>query len=241
MEICKSYLLDHCKRARFLRMVHEYDSLVAAFPREPDRLSRTPPRILICSQPQTHSLPAPTEIPTFEEINMTISQEIIRPSHSDSGPPAGRRRAKKMVAVSLAFLVCCVAVGPTGCTNGLQNKNVSFGPSGAQVAAAAIGVGAAVVVTVVLVNHHSHHTVKGCVSSGQDGLQVQTQGDMKIYALAGNTANIKVGDLVKFHGTKVRKVKDSAGNRTFTVEKISRDYGPCKLNSEQPANALNAR
>jgi len=167
---------------------------------------------------------------------MTISREIPRPSHSDSRPSAGRRRTKKIVAVAMASLVCCVAVGPTGCTNGLQNQNVSFGPSGAQVTAAAIGVGAAVVVTVVLVNH-SHHTMKGCVSSGQNGLQIQIQDDMKTYALAGDTANIKVGDLVRFHGTKEKKVKGSSGYQTFTVEKISRDYGPCMLNSGQPANA----
>jgi len=46
-----------------------------------------------------------------------------------------------------------------------------------------------------------------------------------------------VGDLVQFHGSKVKKVKGSAGNQTFTVEKIGRDYGPCKLNSGQAANA----
>jgi hypothetical protein len=146
-----------------------------------------------------------------------------------------------MVAIALASLVCCVAVGPTGCTNGLQNKDVSFGPSGGQITAAAIGVGAVVVGTVVLIEvHHSHHTLKGCVSNGQNGLQVQAQGGMKTYALTGETTNIKVGDLVQFHGSKGKKVKDSAGDQTFTVEKISRDYGPCKLNSGQPTNAPNA-
>jgi hypothetical protein len=147
-----------------------------------------------------------------------------------------------MVAIVLASLVCCMAIGPTGCTDGLQNKDVSFGPSGGQITAAAIGVGAVVVGTVVLIDvHHSHHTVKGCVFSGQNGIEVQTQGGMKTYTLAGETTNIKVGDLVQFHGSKGKKVKDSTGDQTFTVEKISRDYGPCKLNSGQPTNAPNAR
>jgi len=174
---------------------------------------------------------------------MKISREILRPSHSDSRPSAGRRRTEKMVAIALASLVCCVAVGPTGCTNGPGQSSIGrIGPSGGQVTAAAIGVGAVVVGTVVLIEvHHSHHTVKGCVFSGQNGIEVQTQGGMETYALAGETANIKVGDLVQFHGTKGKKVKDSAGDRTFTVEKISRDYGPCKLNSGQPTNAPNAR
>lgn len=147
-----------------------------------------------------------------------------------------------MFAITLASLIGCVAAGSTGCTNGLQNSKIGFGPSGGQVAAAAIGVGAVVVGTVVLIEvHHSHHSVKGCVFGDQNGLQVQTQGDLKTYALVGVNANIKVGDLVRFHGTKVKKVKDSTANQTFSVEKISKDYGPCKLFSGQPANALNGR
>jgi hypothetical protein len=146
-----------------------------------------------------------------------------------------------MVAIALASLVCCAAVGPSGCAVGpLQSSSGRLGPSGGEVAAAAIGVGVVVVGTVVLIEvHHSHHTLKGCVFSGQNGLQVQTQGDMQTYALVGETANIKVGDLVKFHGTKVKKLKDSASVRTFTVEKIGRDYGPCKVSSGQPASAPN--
>jgi hypothetical protein len=52
---------------------------------------------------------------------------------------------------------------------------------------------------------------------------------MKTYALAGVTENIKVGDLVRFHGSKVRKVKDSTGDQTFAVQKISKDFGPCTV------------
>jgi hypothetical protein len=174
---------------------------------------------------------------------MTISPEILRPSHADSRPSAGRRRTEKIIAIALASLVCCVSVGPTACTNGLNDKNFSFGPTRGQITAAAVGISAAAAVTVVVIVevHRSHHTVKGCVSSGPNGFQVQTQDDAKTYALAGNTANITVGDLVRFHGTKEKKVKGSAGDRTFTVEKISRDYGPCKVISAPPANAPVAR
>jgi len=64
---------------------------------------------------------------------------------------------------------------------------------------------------------------------------------MKTYALVGATGDIKVGDLVQFHGTKVRKVKNSTGDQTFAVEKISRDYGPCTLKPGAPANAASSR
>jgi hypothetical protein len=176
---------------------------------------------------------------------MTISPEIPLPSHADSRPSPGTRRTKKIVSITLASLVCGAGFGVTGCNyNGapIQSSSGGFGPSGAQVTAAAIGVGAVVVGTVVLIHvQHSHHNVKGCVFSDQNGLQVQTQGDVKTYALTGETASIKVGDLVQFHGSKIKKAKGSAGNQTFTVEKISRDYGPCKLNSGPPANASHGR
>jgi hypothetical protein len=174
---------------------------------------------------------------------MTISPEILRPSQSDSGPSPSKRRTEKMIAIALASVVCCVSVGPTGCTNGLNDKNFRFGPSGGQITAAAVGVGAAVAVTVIVIVevHRSHHSLKGCVSSGPNGFQVQTPDDSKTYALAGDTANIKAGELVRLHGTKAKKVKGSPGDRTFTVEKINRDYGPCKLNSGPPAAAATGR
>ena len=242
MEIRTSYLLDHCKRARFLCMVPEYDSFASAFPS-----SAGPVESYTASNIEATRRRVPSQLQRksqqLKDIDMTIDREILRPSHADSGLSAERRRMKKMVAISLASLVCCVSVGPTACTNGVGQSSIgSFGPTGGQITAAAIGVGAVVVGTVVLIEvHHSHHTVKGCVFSGQNGIEVQTQGGMETYALAGETANIKVGDLVRFHGTKGKKVKGSAGNPTFSVEKVSRDYGPCKLISGHPANAPVAR
>lgn len=92
------------------------------------------------------------------------------------------------------------------------------------------GVAAVIVVgTVVLVEvNKSHHTVKGCVTAGPDGLAVHTEGNGKTYALTGVTANAKVGDVVKLHGSKQKGQKDSAGDQDFKVEKMSRDYGPCQ-------------
>jgi hypothetical protein len=133
---------------------------------------------------------------------------------------------KNPFTVALAFLVCCAAVGPSGCTTGLQPQTKSIGPSGTAVAGIAIGVGAAVVATVVLV-HHSHHTMKGCALSGPNGLQLQTDGDRQIYALAGDTSGIKAGDIVRLAGK--RKKKNSALPASFLVEKVSKDYGPCKI------------
>jgi hypothetical protein len=98
------------------------------------------------------------------------------------------------------------------------------------VVGAAVGVVAVIVVgTVVLVEvDKSHHNLKGCVTAGPDGLTLHTEGNSKIYALTGVPANVKVGDVIKVHGSKSKRQKDSAGDQDFAVEKMSRDYGPCK-------------
>lgn len=153
---------------------------------------------------------------------MNIPRTILRP-HDVHGNP---RRAGTVVAMAVVSLICCGAAAPTTC----NTSNDHFGPSGAEVAGVAVGVGGGIVAAVVLVEvHHSHHTLKGCVFSSPNGLELQTQNDKKTYTLAGETASIKAGDMVRFHGSRVKKIKDSSGDQTFTVEKISKDYGPCKV------------
>ena len=103
-----------------------------------------------------------------------------------------------------------------------------IGPSGGEVAGAAVGVGAVVTIGVVLAVNHSHHVVSGCVVSGPDGLKLQTS-DSKIYALEGDTVNLKAGDRVKIRGSKVKKTKGVTGPDVFKVEKLNKDYGACHV------------
>jgi hypothetical protein len=126
----------------------------------------------------------------------------------------------------LGSLLLCGATSPSGC----KTSSESIGPSKGEVVGAAVGIVAVVAVgTVVLVEvHKSHHTIKGCVTAGPDGLRVHTLNNGKTYALTGVTANVKAGDIVKVHGSKEKGRKDSAGDQDFMVEKITRDYGPCK-------------
>ena len=171
---------------------------------------------------------------------MRSSPEILMPSQAVRRPFSRRRRTEKMVAIALASLVCSVAVGPTGCTSGLQNTKIGFGPSGAAVAAAAIGVGAGVVGVVILV-HHNSHTKKGCILSGPSGLEVQNQSDATTLEITGVTANAKVGDLYRLHGSMLKKAKHATGNRTFVVEKVGRDFGPCPVKATAIANSAGYR
>jgi hypothetical protein len=138
------------------------------------------------------------------------------------------RRSGIACFVILGVLLTCGSTAPPAC-------NEKIGPSDGEVIGAVIGVAAVIVVgTVVLVevSNKSHHTLKGCVTTGPDGLTLHSDG--KTYALTGVTANAKVGDIVKLHGSKQKGQKDSAGDQDFRVEKMSRDYGPCKADLAPP-------
>jgi hypothetical protein len=124
----------------------------------------------------------------------------------------------------LAVLLCSGSTAPTGCPTG------NIGPSNAEVIGGivAVGVGVAAAIAIPIAIHNGHHNFKGCVFSGANGLEAQT-GDGKTYALEGDSANIKVGDTFKFHGSKLKKAKDSKSDQVFQVTQIKKEYGPCHL------------
>jgi hypothetical protein len=79
--------------------------------------------------------------------------------------------------------------------------------------------------------HHSHF-IRGCAVSAQGGLQLQNEGDKQTFMLTGLTPDIKPGDRVRLKGKKSKK--DSSGNRSFLVEELVKDYGPCKAAPATP-------
>ena len=134
------------------------------------------------------------------------------------------RRNGIVAFVGLSSFLLCGATSPSGCPSGSPP-----GPSKAQVTGAVVAIAAVVAVgTIVIVEvNKSHHTLKGCVTVGPDGVLVHNERDRKVYALTGITANVKAGDIVKVHGKKNKKQPNSLGDEDFVVAKISRDYGPC--------------
>jgi len=138
--------------------------------------------------------------------------------------------------LALSSFLLCGATSPTSCNSSQQQ----IGPSEGEVVGAAVGIVAVVVVgTVVLVEvNKSHHNLKGCVTAGSDGLTLHSEGNSKVYALTGVPANVKVGDVIRVHGSKSKGRKDSAGDQDFAVEKMSRDYGPCKALLAPPAGTV---
>jgi hypothetical protein len=136
--------------------------------------------------------------------------------------------------LALSSFLLCGASSPTTCTS-----SGHIGPSTGEVVGAAVGISAAVVVgVVVLVEvNKSHHTIKGCVSAGPNGVAVENESDKKSYVLVGDPSKVKVGDVVRLRGTKEKKQKGSSGAQDFVVTNMSRDYGPCKA---APAAAASA-
>jgi len=143
-------------------------------------------------------------------------------------PPAARRRLGIAALAALSVLFCSGATGPATCSG-------NIGPSSGEVIGAAVGIGAAVLVIVVVAVEVSngHHTVSGCVISGPNGLELQTSD--KRYALEGDATSIKVGDRVKIHGSRVKKTKDTKGDQVYRVERLKKDYGPCPVKMSAPS------
>jgi NADH:ubiquinone oxidoreductase subunit K len=90
-----------------------------------------------------------------------------------------------------------------------------------------VAAGAAIGIGIYLVIHHNHdRSITGCAVSSGGSLSLQHEGDQRSYNLLGDTAAIKPGDRVRVSG-KERKEYPS-GNHDFLVDKLAKDYGPCK-------------
>jgi hypothetical protein len=101
-------------------------------------------------------------------------------------------------------------------------------PTGGQVVLIFVGVaaiGAAIGVGVYFAVRKAP-SITGCAVSSASGLSLQHEGDQQTYTLLGDTAAIKPGDRIRISGKKRKEYP--SGNRDFLVEKLAKDYGPCK-------------
>jgi len=80
---------------------------------------------------------------------------------------------------------------------------------------------------VVVHKSSSKKTITGCVSSGEGGMSLTDEKDKRIYALSGNTADIKPGDRVTLQGKKV-KPKGANTPSALEVSKQTKDFGACQ-------------
>ncbi|MFZ0743936.1 MAG: hypothetical protein WAM85_06000 [Terracidiphilus sp.] len=103
--------------------------------------------------------------------------------------------------------------------------------SRAQVAGIGVGIagiGAAIGIGVFYAVHHGH-SMTGCAVSAPNALQLQNQGDRQMYDLVGALKGINPGERVRVVG---KKQKQNPGvPRQFLVEKVSKDFGACMVES----------
>ena len=129
--------------------------------------------------------------------------------------PLRSTRCRRIIAAAASVTLLCP--GMTSCTRTQVALSIT--------AIAAVVVGTTVGVTLAV--QHSHHTLQGCIVSGAGGLELRLP-DAKVYTLEGELAEIKEGNRLKVHGSKIKRVKGDSGNaQVFVVEKVNKDYGPC--------------
>ena len=101
-------------------------------------------------------------------------------------------------------------------------KAESFHAIGVEVVVGIVLISVAAGVTVVYFVTR-HPSIKGCIASTPDGLEIASQGDQPAYRLTGDVASLRPGDLIKIKGRK----KTIQGQHTFVVSSFVKDYGPC--------------
>jgi hypothetical protein len=98
---------------------------------------------------------------------------------------------------------------------------------GGPIVAPIVGAIAAVAVVTVMVIHYSKKSaITGCVNSGGNGMTLTDEKDKQIYALSGDTADIKPGDRIKLQGKKV-KPKGPDKTLVWEAKKVIKDFGVC--------------
>jgi hypothetical protein len=153
--------------------------------------------------------------------------KVAQPASSPYATPvASSCASRRQRSTSVALFVALLCSGATSCTR-------------TQIALSATAIGVVVAGTAVGVTYavkHHNHTLQGCVFSDAGELKLRTS-DAKVYLLKGDATNIKTGDSVRLHGSKVKKAKgDSTSNQVFEVQKLNKDRGSCPTNSASPTS-----
>ena len=106
-----------------------------------------------------------------------------------------------------------------------QTGNSGYGYQG-PILGPILAVAAALVVVIIVVVHEStkKRTITGCVNSGETGMSVMDEKDKRIYALSGNTTDIKPGDRVTLRGKKVNP-NGATKPLTWKVNMETKDFG----------------
>lgn len=130
---------------------------------------------------------------------------------------------KRWIKLPLSLLLLCSLLFTTtrqARANDIPSKNQVIG-----IFVVVAAVGAAIGVGIYFAIRQPP-SITGCARSTPNGVALLNEGDQKTYMLMGDTALLKTDERVKIKG---KKKKDASGKPTFLVDKISKDYGTCKL------------
>jgi len=141
---------------------------------------------------------------------------------------SSRRLTGQVIRFGVILLLSATAYAQYGGGGGTvgtpSTAGTSSTPSYGHGKAIGIGVGAAAagVVTVYLLTRSSK--VTGCVQTADDGLRLTDDKTKKTLALVPGRADIKPGERVELKG-KIKK--NAAGDQSFLVKTIGKDFGEC--------------
>jgi hypothetical protein len=147
--------------------------------------------------------------------------KIVQPGSAPAVPRTAPSRTRRRTGITTLIVVAALLLGAA---SPARADRLDF--TGYKIGIG-VGIGAIAGIAVAITVVHSHHTLSGCVTGGPSEFTLQTS-DAKTYTLQG-MAGIKVGDRLKFHGSKVKNSIDGAGNPVFRVENLKKDYGPCHI------------
>ena len=120
---------------------------------------------------------------------------------------------------SLTLCAALLLIPRPAKADSINNALIAF-TAGIAAAGAAIGIG------VYYALHHRNTSMTGCVALNADRLALRREGDQQIYMLVGDIGDIKAGNRIHVSG---KKKIDDAGKPSFLVERVVKDYGPCKV------------
>lgn len=99
-------------------------------------------------------------------------------------------------------LIIALSVALAGPANAQGEGEIGY--SGPVVGPIVGAIAAVAVVTVVVIHYSKKTAIAGCVNSWGSRITFADEKDKQIYALSGDTADIKPGDRIKLPGKKVK-------------------------------------
>lgn len=127
----------------------------------------------------------------------------------------------------LVAVLVCVSLGIF-----TKPAQAQYGPSEGQaigILVTIVAIGAGIGIGIYALAHRSP-SITGCAASGPGGLVLEDENDHHTFTLAGDTSDLKSGNRQRIIAKKTKK--DAAGNRSFVVRKLKRDFGPCNVHAQ---------